>query len=83
MEIVIEVSLDDYYCLRAKCRRSAPEYSILQNAIFRPNAFGISGDKFEIRCQLNEAKNLLDLAAQLSLQAAHEIEESIHRARNP
>jgi hypothetical protein len=65
MKFLIELSVNDYYQLREKCR-SLPSYAILERAIFRENPAGI-GDRFAIQCTLREAGAMLDVARLHSL----------------
>lgn len=76
MKIEIEFSLNYHYQLLDRCR-STPSYTILKQATFRQNPFGITEDKFAVRCTLQEAGQLLELARQHSLSAASQIEKAI------
>jgi hypothetical protein len=64
MKVLIEISLAHYDRLLDKCNeRSCPEFAILKHGS-RPN-----GDRFQrtiqIRCEMEQAKRLLDLAAKV------------------
>jgi len=79
MKVLIEISLDHYDRLLDKCdERSCPEFTILKHGTFtrRPN-----GDRFlrtiQIRCEMEQAKRLLDLAAKLCPEAVPEIKKVI------
>jgi hypothetical protein len=68
VETIIEMSLDRYDAFVDKCDRSSRDYEILKNGviILRPKE-----DHFEriveIRCSVQEAKGLLDLASKSCL----------------
>ena len=79
MKVLIEISLDHYDRLLDKCdERSCPEFMILKHGTFtrRPN-----GDHFlrtiQIRCEIEQAKRLLGLAAKLCPEAVPEIKKVI------
>lgn len=79
MKVLIEMSLEHYDRFLEKCdEKSCPEFAILKHGIFtrRPN-----GDRFlrtvQIRCEMAQAKGLLDLAAKLCPDAVAEIEKSL------
>jgi hypothetical protein len=79
VKVLIEISLAHYDRLLDKCdERSCPEFAILKHGTFtrRPNR-----DRFQrtiqIRCEMEQAKRLLDLAAKLCPEAASEIEKAI------
>jgi len=77
VKVLIEISLAHYDRPPDKCdERSCPEFAILEHGTFtrRPN-----GDRFQgmiqIRCEIEQAKRLLDLAAKLCPEAVPEIEK--------
>jgi len=79
MKVLIEISLDHYDRLLDKYdETSCPEFAILKHGTFtrRPNE-----DPFQrtiqIRCEMAQAKRLLDLATKLCLKAASDIEKAI------
>jgi hypothetical protein len=83
VKVLIEISLGHYDRLLDKCdERSCPEFAILRHGVFtrRPN-----GDRFQrtiqIRCEMEQAKRLLDLAAKLCPEAVPEIEKVIGTER--
>ena len=78
MELLIELTVNDYYQLREKCRSLGPSYTILQGAILRQDSNG-SGDRFAIQCTMREAGALLEVARQYSLTAAIYIESAIRK----
>jgi hypothetical protein len=79
MKVLIEISLDHYDRLLDKCdERSCPEFAILKHGTFtrRPNE-GRFQRTIQIRCEMEQAKRLLDLAARLCPDAAPDIEKAL------
>jgi hypothetical protein len=83
VETIIEMFLDRYDAFVDKCDQSSRDYEILKNGVIirRPKE-----DHFEriveIRCSVQEAKGLLDLAKQVLPDAVQDIEKrSLPRAK--
>jgi hypothetical protein len=79
MKVLIELPIEHYDRFLQKCdERACPEFAILKDGIFnrRPN-----GDRFlrtmQIRCEMAQAKRLLDLAVKLCPDAVPEIERAL------
>jgi hypothetical protein len=83
MSVLIEMSLEHFNGFMDKCDHSCLEYRILITAVVirRPKA-----DDFErivqIRCDLERAKSLLDLATQIYPAALPDIEKAIAASRD-
>jgi hypothetical protein len=83
VEIIIEISLDRYDGFIDKCDQSSRDYETLKNGVIvrRPKE-----DHFEriveIKCSVQEAKGLLDLAKQIYPDAAADIEKALAVPRN-
>ena len=83
MDVVIEMSLPIHNGFLKKCGPECPEYETLKNGMIlrRPEE-----DEFErivqIRCDLERAKILLDLAAEIYPDAVPDIEKAIAAPRD-
>jgi hypothetical protein len=81
MKILIHIPMDDYNNFVQRCDASRPEYETLKNGVI--NRDGNERVAVEILCAVEDAKMLLQLAAQIYPLAAPHVEESISLARQP
>jgi hypothetical protein len=83
VNVFIEMSLACHDGFLEKCGPECPEYETLKNGMIlrRPK-----GDHFEriiqIRCDLERAKSLLNLAAEIYPDAVPDIEKAIAASRD-
>jgi hypothetical protein len=75
MRTLIEMSLEHYNGLLAKCAGSDREYAIMKNAIVMPDSEGGEARRVAILCESDQAKKILDLASQFYPEAVPHIQE--------
>jgi hypothetical protein len=83
VNVYIEMSLSIYDGFLEKCGPDCPEYETLKNGMIlhRPKE-GHFERMMQIRCDLERAKSLLDLAAQIYPAAVPDIEKAIAAPRD-
>ena len=77
MNVLIEMSPEQYELFVAECDIKSPEYSILKNAIVSRE----DGRAINLLCDENEAIQLLQAARQVYPDAARPIAKAIEQAR--
>ena len=83
MNVFIEMSLSIYDGFLEKCDVDCPEYETLKNGmILRRPKEGHFERIMQIRCNLERAKSLLDLAAQIYPEAIPDIKKAIAASRD-
>lgn len=75
MEVVIH--FDHFYRMLVRCEPLSPEYAIMKRAELIPDSADGLNRKFGIRCRLEEAVTLLNLARQVYPEAVPDILASI------
>ena len=75
MKTLIEMSLEHYNGLLAKCAVSEREYATMKNGIVMPDSGDAQSRKVAILCESDQAKRILDLVSQLCPEAAPDIKE--------
>lgn len=75
MKTLIEMSLEHYNKLLAKCAASEREYAIMKNGIVMPDSDAAESRRVAILCESDQAKNILHLVSQLCPEAAPYIQE--------
>jgi hypothetical protein len=83
VDVVIEMSLPIHDGFLEKCGPECPEYETLKNGmVFRIQKEGKFERIFQIRCDMERSKSLLDLAAQIYPAAVPDIEKAIAAPRD-
>ena len=82
MKIVIEIATAQYDRLLSVIPQNSPVYSILKNGVVVDHSKrGIRRKTVEIVCEVEQARELLTLAKQLSPEAAPQIEDGLVNPR--
>jgi len=78
MKVLLQISAVEVDHLLGRCERSSHEFQILISGCIDSRETGEQVERVaEVLCEEDEAKQLLELATKISVDAAHEIATSL------
>ena len=78
MKVLLQISAVEFDHLLGRCERSSHEFQILISGCIDSREKGEQVERVaEVLCEEDEAKQLLELATKISVDAAHEIATSL------